>query len=197
MNRARGDASASTSVPSGGDQTRSCQSCRIRKIKCDRKNPCANCTRSGWTCEYPSPPRKDAGRKIQSLEDIVSRLERLESLFFVNDQPSNRPEFHLREDSSAGEVELGVQRNDKPTGSGRRSHYSQVWEILLEDGSRTQYVNNANILDLLQDVIKQTLPCIYFLFFYLMLLALCAAFFHRSLIIFLFFSFFFFFFFRQ
>ncbi|KAJ4864457.1 fungal specific transcription factor domain-containing protein [Trichoderma breve] len=59
--------------------TRSCEGCYQRKIRCDRGVPCANCSRHGMTCVYPTRD-PDAAQKPCTLRDVSNRLERLESL---------------------------------------------------------------------------------------------------------------------
>lgn len=65
----------------------SCLHCRRRKVKCDKKTPCANCVRLGFQCELaprkraPRRPRKDGGNDSQSAREVelLRRLNTLES----------------------------------------------------------------------------------------------------------------------
>lgn len=59
---------------------RSCITCRRRKVKCDKKQPCSNCARAKIECIFPGPgraPRKS--RKPQDAE-LLERLRRLEGV---------------------------------------------------------------------------------------------------------------------
>lgn len=59
---------------------RSCITCRRRKVKCDKKQPCANCVKAHIDCVFPSPgraPRKP--RKPQDSE-LIERLKKLEGV---------------------------------------------------------------------------------------------------------------------
>jgi hypothetical protein len=71
----------------------SCVTCRRRKIRCDRRDPCANCTRTGLDCHFPVtgrlPRRRDPGAAGQSgvskpaaqrQSELLSRLRRLEAV---------------------------------------------------------------------------------------------------------------------
>jgi hypothetical protein len=75
----------------------SCHFCRVRKLRCSREFPCSNCTSRGVQCQSQDPPRvtAPASRPIAKRggppaapasastdreADILSRLERLESL---------------------------------------------------------------------------------------------------------------------
>lgn len=61
----------------------SCHLCRKRKIKCDRADPCSNCTRAGATCVSAAPSRAPRGRqggrrKVDS--ELLQRIAKLEGL---------------------------------------------------------------------------------------------------------------------
>jgi len=59
---------------------RSCITCRRRKVKCDKKQPCAHCVRAHIDCDFPSPgraPRKP--RKPQDSE-LIERIKKLEGM---------------------------------------------------------------------------------------------------------------------
>lgn len=63
-----------------GLNPRSCVTCRRRKVKCDKKNPCTNCQKAHIECVFPAPgraPRKP--RKPQDSE-LIERLRRLEGV---------------------------------------------------------------------------------------------------------------------
>lgn len=61
----------------------SCTSCRLRKVKCDKAQPCSACLRSGIECVFPPRlrlPRGRQGRPKARGDELSSRLSRLESL---------------------------------------------------------------------------------------------------------------------
>ena len=60
----------------------SCQSCRLKKLKCSRAQPCSNCATRDIPCNFLVPPRKqiDTTSTAQSISIILDRLERLESI---------------------------------------------------------------------------------------------------------------------
>jgi hypothetical protein len=73
-------ASQSPSNSGANLNPRSCVTCRRRKVKCDKKQPCANCVKAHIDCIFPSPgraPRKP--RKPQDSE-LIERLKRLEGV---------------------------------------------------------------------------------------------------------------------
>ncbi|KAI0188416.1 fungal-specific transcription factor domain-containing protein [Astrocystis sublimbata] len=57
----------------------SCVSCRSRKLKCDRQDPCRNCVRSHSECVFPERKRIQRPRKNKNTE-LLQRLSRLESI---------------------------------------------------------------------------------------------------------------------
>ncbi|KAL8948181.1 MAG: hypothetical protein Q9222_005606 [Ikaeria aurantiellina] len=63
-----------------GPQLHSCVTCQRRKVKCDRNDPCSNCTKHRAVCEFrtPAPPRR---RKRTSPDpDLYAKVKRYEGL---------------------------------------------------------------------------------------------------------------------
>lgn len=62
----------------------SCTSCRQRKIKCDKANPCEPCLESGLECIYPArrarAPRGHRDALKARDEELLSRIRHLESM---------------------------------------------------------------------------------------------------------------------
>jgi hypothetical protein len=73
----------------------SCQSCRTKKLRCNRVYPCSNCTSRGISCILPA--RAGAHRRQNtaetpasvttesSNEDLSKRIERLEAIVLQSD----------------------------------------------------------------------------------------------------------------
>ena len=57
----------------------SCQSCRIKKLKCSRVQPCANCTTRGLDCVFLVPPAQ-MGSGSGRFKELLERIEKLEAL---------------------------------------------------------------------------------------------------------------------
>ncbi len=72
----------------------SCQSCRSKKLRCNRTLPCSNCTTRGISCNFLVPPRGQAGTAPASHggTEILGRLERLESILL---KPTGSTETHM------------------------------------------------------------------------------------------------------
>ncbi|KAL7917318.1 hypothetical protein ACQKWADRAFT_324739 [Trichoderma austrokoningii] len=74
-------------VTEEGLQIWSCVTCRRRKVKCDRRNPCSNCVRHQIECHFPVTGRLPRRRDLTTWKsptekqaELLSRLRRLESL---------------------------------------------------------------------------------------------------------------------
>lgn len=68
-----------------------CQSCRVKKLKCERRQPCSNCSSRGITCHFLVPPHSqpDEGPATQSDAELLQRIERLEAII-------QRQDSHIR-----------------------------------------------------------------------------------------------------
>lgn len=66
-------------------QQLSCTTCRHRKVRCNRRDPCLNCVKAGIPCVFPKPARNlrriressrtDIGHRLKQLEDLVRDLQ--------------------------------------------------------------------------------------------------------------------------
>ena len=58
----------------------SCVLCQQRKVRCDRRKPCANCVKANVECKVvpPQPPRRR--RKKPHERDLIDRLKKYEAL---------------------------------------------------------------------------------------------------------------------
>lgn len=59
---------------------RSCVTCRRRKVRCNKRSPCSNCTRAGIDCVFPPPGRAPRKSKRPPDAELLSRLRRLEGV---------------------------------------------------------------------------------------------------------------------
>lgn len=128
-------------------ERRSCRGCHQRKVRCDRKLPCINCSRCGISCVYPTKDREKGGPSLQNISSRLERLEILLSRFVEHSQVTTGSAA----DRGHGEPET------QTTGAANQHSSSQhrsksTWEILLNDGQGIRYADNSNIEALLQDV---------------------------------------------
>ncbi|UPX11902.1 uncharacterized protein EKO05_0002486 [Ascochyta rabiei] len=59
---------------------RSCTTCRKRKVKCDKKQPCSNCARAKTECVFPGPGRAPRKSRKPPDAELLERLRRLEGV---------------------------------------------------------------------------------------------------------------------
>ena len=142
---------------------RSCRGCHQRKIRCDRRVPCTNCSRCGLTCVYPTKDT-DVARKAPTLQSISNRLERLESLLsrFVESSQVTTTGSAAgsgggsdRESQPQTRVQSGANVNATGTANPHPSNQrpgNPTWELLLNDERVVRDANNSDIRDLSQDV---------------------------------------------
>ena len=69
----------STQADDGGEDGPACQSCRRRKSRCSKQQPCAQCERLGVECLYDE--RRRPGFKTGAIESLSQRLANLEQMF--------------------------------------------------------------------------------------------------------------------
>ena len=63
-------------MPLGRLQPLSCATCRRRKVRCNKIDPCSNCVKAGIPCVFLEPVRNN--RRCASREDVMARLRQLE-----------------------------------------------------------------------------------------------------------------------
>jgi hypothetical protein len=61
-------------------QQLSCVACRRRKVKCNRRDPCSNCVKTGIACVFPASARKFQRASKPPKIDVIDRLKRLEDM---------------------------------------------------------------------------------------------------------------------
>ncbi|KAF5525105.1 Transcription factor vrtR1 [Colletotrichum aenigma] len=69
----------SDATPGKGPHVLACVFCHQRKIKCDRKSPCANCIKADQPCIPSTRAPAGAGRR-RVVKDLLERLNQCESL---------------------------------------------------------------------------------------------------------------------
>ncbi|KAJ5278918.1 hypothetical protein N7478_004290 [Penicillium angulare] len=60
--------------------SRSCVTCRRRKVRCNKRSPCSNCVKAGTDCIFPPPGRAPRKSKRPPDAELLSRLRRLEGV---------------------------------------------------------------------------------------------------------------------
>lgn len=63
-----------------GLHSRSCVTCRKRKVKCDKRHPCSNCNKAAIECVFPGPGRAPRRSRKAPDTELLARLRRLEGV---------------------------------------------------------------------------------------------------------------------
>ncbi|KAE8382742.1 fungal-specific transcription factor domain-containing protein [Aspergillus bertholletiae] len=75
---------------------RSCLTCRRRKVRCTRQQPCMYCNKAGTQCVFPEPPKKPGRSKKTTRMEVENRLERLESMVkYIVDRGADISELEI------------------------------------------------------------------------------------------------------
>ncbi|KAI4198987.1 MAG: hypothetical protein LQ350_004903 [Teloschistes chrysophthalmus] len=59
---------------------RSCVTCRKRKVRCDKRHPCSNCSKADIECIFPGPGRAPRRSRKHPDAELLARLRRLEGV---------------------------------------------------------------------------------------------------------------------
>ena len=134
----------------------SCASCRKKKLKCDREQPCFNCTTRRVSCDYwpgiksvgaslsrtVAVPKTDQLRDLQlENNEIKARLERLEQLIISS---SNKPGLQdsspaTADGSSTGRGDEGLSFEASSTGQFGDHRPTKVRRIARADAPATVF----------------------------------------------------------
>jgi hypothetical protein len=120
------------SKPTKQSRVHACVQCQARKVKCDRRFPCANCTKAQTQCVpaalLPARPR----RRRFAERELLDRLHSYESLLQQNNIPIDRLHDKPRQpaQTQAGNEDhaLGRHRVDiERSGSVQQAPSSSSW----------------------------------------------------------------------
>jgi hypothetical protein len=131
---------------------RSCILCHRRKIRCDKRSPCATCTRTGVLCCYPAAAEQPVRRpRKTTIADVAERLGQLErTLVAISSTGSDSP----AQNSAHSPVDHG-QHQLKDDG-GEAENASVAEEFLLHNGDTSRYMNEILISRVLEEVCRAT-----------------------------------------
>lgn len=151
---------------SGGRKIeRSCQLCHRRKIRCDKKQPCASCARGGFQCHYPQAGQPIRRVRKTTIADVASRISDLEKTLVAGAASQQQQQLPaLRASPSASTpgtaFGLGLRPNhshpsvSRPTTAPASGPHEKSVndEILLRKGSSSQYFDDVLISRVIEEV---------------------------------------------
>lgn len=141
---------------------RSCTTCRKRKVGCDKRQPCSNCTKAGIECRFPPPGRAPRRSKKPPDTELLVRLRRLEGVVQSLGKGANGEDLPIEaqlntEESkgpASGDGRNGIvkRQDDKFPSTKSRSTASLqdtgvelgLGRLVVDEGtSRSRYVSNG------------------------------------------------------
>jgi Fungal Zn(2)-Cys(6) binuclear cluster domain len=122
---------------------RSCVTCRKRKVKCDKKHPCSNCSRAHIDCIFPAPGRAPRKPRKPQDPDLAERLRRLESLVqSLGTQEDESP----KDTTDAGTTDAeGVKEEE--TNDQKIARVKKEWKSLMKARAEDEEKNGTPDVD--------------------------------------------------
>lgn len=133
---------------------RSCITCRRRKVKCDKKHPCGNCTRQKIECIFPGPGRAPRKSRKPPDAELLERLRRLEGVVHtlnaqVEEHEQEAAERERGNDSRQTSVsEICFNKNNARNSpsvvvdNSVEGLENRFGRLVVENG-RSRYINNS------------------------------------------------------
>lgn len=128
---------------------RSCVTCRRRKVRCNKENPCANCVRAGIECVFPGPGRAPRKSRKPPDAELLARLRRLEGV--VHSLGAQVDDHGIVSSSLAGSADIRARLSDNHAGdsptsdrsdSKRQSLDKHLGRLVINE-DRSRYVSNS------------------------------------------------------
>ena len=142
-----------TAAPQSQLNPRSCVTCRRRKVRCNKRDPCSNCNKAGIECIFPGPGRAPRKPKRSPDAELLARLRRLEGVVesLGGAPPVSNVEQHPRDHTGSpnglqdehGERDLWADCIDAdPKKIRPRGQLYEELGRLAVDKERSRYVSN-------------------------------------------------------
>ncbi|KAH8694977.1 hypothetical protein BGW36DRAFT_417877 [Talaromyces proteolyticus] len=166
MQIADGRAPSVTSQPSKPQRILACVRCQQRKVKCDRKYPCANCVKSGVQCEQAKPVLARRKRRFPERE-LLARIQKYEDMLRQHDIEFE-PLHKIPARDGSPSVEGGYESDDKlpktaqteastPVDYAERLFWSKnVWKTINKESRDPGCSSESSEDDVRETVVKNT-----------------------------------------
>lgn len=133
-------ATAAPQARPGRNIPRSCSLCNRRKVRCDRREPCAPCTRAGKPCVYPPSGGRVRRPKKTIMADMASRISSLEMSL---NRARSSTTSHASEPRTPASASMHSSPSERPDTVDRRHNDGRDRaDILVEKGTSSQYFND-------------------------------------------------------
>ncbi|KAI9740064.1 MAG: hypothetical protein M1818_004815 [Claussenomyces sp. TS43310] len=127
----------------------SCLTCRQRKIKCDRRSPCSNCTRAARSCSFVAPVRGKPKRRGTPKEGLHAKLRRYEEMlksYGAEIGPSDNDKDIISDAETVSDPDLlmAVKDAESPKmGGGSPSAFDETKTKLITKNGSSRYFDNG------------------------------------------------------
>lgn len=116
---------------------KACESCRLKKIKCDRCHPCSSCIRSNKECLFTPKkalPRGRAGGRKPQITHLRERVTKLELVIHYLQARTRELEPEPGKDESVNceSIDTTAERPGDATGA---DSVSTFWTVLTAEVS--------------------------------------------------------------
>ncbi|XP_014557401.1 hypothetical protein COCVIDRAFT_97148 [Bipolaris victoriae FI3] len=148
-------------APTPTPNPRSCITCRRRKVKCDKKNPCSHCVRAKIDCVFPGPGRAPRKSRKPPDAELLERLRRLEGVVTSlnaqveghdsnsstsnnNDNAADRQREPTAAAAAQDQCPLGITTTTStaPSDDSLQGLEARFGRLVVENG-RSRYINNS------------------------------------------------------
>lgn len=155
-------------APTGRKIERSCSLCHRRKVRCDKKSPCASCARGGFACVYPQAGQPIRRVRKTTIADVASRISDLEKTLTSAAGAGHRHRFGGPA-SVAGTPAASVLGTNRPAEGSSRSATAPPSgpfekgvgdEILVRKGASSQYFDEVLISRVIEEVRNHLIVCL-------------------------------------
>jgi hypothetical protein len=139
-------------APVGGPtpNPRSCVTCRRRKVKCNKKNPCGNCVRAKIDCIFPGPGRAPRKSRKPADAELLERLRRLEGVVTTlnaqvegHEQEAADREKERKSSTSEEACPFAAQNGAKVAADNSVEGLENRFGRLVVEKGRSRYINNS------------------------------------------------------
>ncbi|KAH7395986.1 C6 transcription factor [Cadophora sp. MPI-SDFR-AT-0126] len=123
---------------------RSCLTCHQRKIRCDKRSPCATCVRNNILCCYPDAEQIRRRTQRITIGEIAARLLRLERTV-----AATMKDTAILDTSNKSASDIIAPCSELSMGQTPAAE-SSLEELLVQDGDSGRYINEvilSRILD--------------------------------------------------
>ncbi|KFA71290.1 hypothetical protein S40288_06697 [Stachybotrys chartarum IBT 40288] len=129
-------------------ETFSCLRCRQRKVKCDRRTPCSNCTKAQKECSFLPPVRGKRKRTKPPREGLHAKLRRYEQL--LKSYGARLETSEIEDDTTSTpdlSSEVDLASHDKNTNWTRNAHDPYQLDgsnsVLFSKGGTSRYMDSS------------------------------------------------------